>query len=156
MAAISKAVHSSPCIFALLPNKSTATYLMMWRSLKELMGDYSPNTMLCDMETVAIKAFLKVHPGVKIILCYFHFCKALRDNLSKKKVTVEANKNKRFNKFYRMVCSLAFVPPSHVADVADTVLVPYLNRHQEEMSEEAVAWGDYFLDTYVGTVRICL
>ena len=147
--------HSSPCIFALLPNKTTATFLTMWRCLKEILGDYSPNSMLCDMELAAIKAFLEVHPGVKIILCFFHFRKALRDNLSKKKVTVEANKNARFNKLYRMICSLAFVPPSHTAQVVDTVLVPYLNRHQDEMSEEAVAWADYFMDTYVGQVRLC-
>ena len=81
------------------------------------------------MELAAIKAFLEVHPGVKIVLCFFHFRKTLRDNLSKKKITVEANKNRRFNKLYRMVCSLAFVPPSHTINVADTVIVLYLNKH---------------------------
>ena len=155
IASISKEGHSSPCIFALLPNKSTSTYLTLWRSIKEILGgDFSPDSMLCDMELAAVKAFLTVYPDVKIVLCYFHWRKALRDNLAKKKVAVEANTNPVFNRFYRMVCALAFVPPSHTAQVADAVIIPYLNLHQEDdMSDEAVAWGDYVLDTYIGMVR---
>ena len=155
ISSISKEGHSSPSIFAFLPNKSTATYLTLWRSIKEFLGpEYSPNSMLCDMETAAIKAFIEVYPGVQIILCYFHWRKALRDNLAKKKAAVEVNKNRVLNKLYRMICALAFVPPSHTALVADAVIIPYLNRHQDEdLSEEAVAWADYFLDTYVGMVR---
>ena len=93
------------------------------------------------MELAAIKAFLEVHPGVKIVLCFFHFRKTLRDNLSKKKITVEANTIRRFNKLYRMVCSLAFVPPSHTINVADTVIVLYLNKHWGEMSLRKLSPG---------------
>ena len=155
VASISKEGHSSPCIFALLPNKTASTYLTLWRLIKELLGgDFSPDSMLCDMELAAVKSFLTVYPGVKIVLCYFHWRKALRDNLSKKKVTVEANRNPVFNKFYRLICALAFVPPSYTAQVADAVVIPYLNQHQDDdLSDEAVEWGDYFIDTYVGMVR---
>ena len=153
VAARSKEGHSSPCLFALLPNKCTSTYTSMWRMVKEFLGLHTPTTLLCDMELAAVKAFLVVYPRVKIVFCFFHWRKALRDNLAKKKVEVEVNQSHTFNKLYRLVCALAFVPSSAAANVADAVIIPYINEHQDvDLSEEAVNWGDYFLDTYIGTV----
>ena len=96
LAAQSKEGHSSPSVFCLLPNKTTKTYLAMWGVIKDFLGNYTPTSLLCDMELAAIKAFLKVYPGVRIITCFFHWRKALRDNLAKKRVQEEANRNHAF------------------------------------------------------------
>ena len=61
----SKEGHFSPCLFALHPNKCTATYISMRRLVKEFLGPYSPAPLLCDMELAAVKAYLEVYPRVK-------------------------------------------------------------------------------------------
>ena len=48
---------SVPRIFALLPDKTQATYHRLFTTLKELLHNAEPDTMMMDFEKVAINSF---------------------------------------------------------------------------------------------------
>jgi hypothetical protein len=141
-----------PAVFALLPSKDKATYLKMWTVIKESLDGYIPTTLIIDMEIAAGSAFIAIF-GETIILiyCYFHWRKALRENIQKKGCLVEVSTNPDFNKLYRMICSLAFVPAEDIAEVIDQIVTPFVDELEENISPAALDWCDYFVTTYVGS-----
>ena len=56
-----------------------------------------------------------------------------------------------FNQIYRLTTALAFVPADKIVDVYTLVLEPLVDGHEEEMSDEALDWCDYFCKTYIGS-----
>ena len=49
--------HLLPSFFALLPNKSQATYMRMWEAIKQLCPHTHPTHILMDFEKAAANAF---------------------------------------------------------------------------------------------------
>lgn len=67
---------SVPIIYALLPNKSKATYLSFFRKVKSFV-DNAPTSVMLDFELAAIQALETVFPGALLRLCFFHLGKNL-------------------------------------------------------------------------------
>ena len=158
-----------PAAFCLLPQKSQPTYKKMWQKIFESVENYTPTTLLLDMEPASAQGFISVFGEVDIVYCYFHwrfvnilmviyiqlklnyfFRKALRDQLGKKHCLADVNKDKNFNQIYRMITALAFVPPEVMVDMYITVLEPLIEKHEDTLSDEALDWCDYFCKTYIG------
>ena len=145
-----------PCGFSLLPNKDKETYQTLWSQVKAAVNDKKPKNLVMDMEAASANAFRMVYGGegeIKITYCYFHWRKALREQLGKKHCLKDVGTDEKFNKIYRFICALAFVPPEDVVAVVETVIEPLLDDHEDQMSVEASDWCDYFLQTYVGVVN---
>lgn len=66
-----------PCGFALLPNKTTATYRKMWEKLGQLVvfEPGCPTRIILDFERAAMNVAGAACPGAKICGCNFHFNK---------------------------------------------------------------------------------
>ena len=62
-----------PCIYALLPNKTHATYVRVLREISSITNAASPNTVLMDFEKAAMNAFEQEHPNGTLTGCFFHF-----------------------------------------------------------------------------------
>jgi len=70
-----------PLAWALLPNKTTATYAELFNCLHDAMatefGDSGNHTFLVDYEQAAIKALRHVFPQSRVKGCPFHFRQAV-------------------------------------------------------------------------------
>ena len=143
-----------PAAFALLPGKSKEVYRKMWSVIFQHVTEYIPETLLLDMEAAAANSFVEIFGDtVDIVYCYFHWRKALIENLRKKGAWVEVTKSKPFNKLYRLIKSLAFVPPEDMHDVITEVISPYVDKVEGELTDDSLNWCEYFVNTYVGGVN---
>ena len=142
-----------PAGFALLPNKEKPTYKAMWTKIYQAVNGYHPNTLILDMEPAAAKTFIVVFGVVEIVYCYFHLPKALREQLGKKHCIKDICGCTIFNKIYQLVASLPFVPAHDIVNVVTSVLEPIIDNAEEELSENALDWCDYVVNTYIGCVN---
>ena len=140
-----------PAAFALLPGKGKPVYKRMWSELHHHVDGAIPEDLMMDMEPAVASAFLEVFgPAIRIIYCYFHVRKALRENLQKKGCKEEASTNPNFNKIYRITAAVASVPAADLGNVVTDVLGPFMALVDGELSENAVEWCDYFVATFIG------
>ena len=79
--------------------------------------------------------------------CFFHWRKALRDNLRKKQAEKDVSSNTAFNLVYRLTVALAFVAPNMVEEVWTLAIVPVIQLN--DLPENAKKWAAYFEATYV-------
>lgn len=63
-----------PVVYALLPNKTRATYEKMLQELKNLVPGLQPQQLMADFELAAMQAFDIEFPGIIKTGCYFHLC----------------------------------------------------------------------------------
>ncbi|XP_060809619.1 uncharacterized protein LOC132903950 [Amyelois transitella] len=66
----------APLIFALLPDKKTETYKVLFSLIKTSIG-WNPQKITLDFEVAAINAIKKVFPKIIFKGCYFHFNRCL-------------------------------------------------------------------------------
>lgn len=66
-----------PLIFALLPNKSQATYNILFNLIKSALINFKPKKYHSDFERGAMNAIQEVYPEIEIRGCYYHWHKAL-------------------------------------------------------------------------------
>jgi MULE transposase domain len=61
-----------PVVYALLPNKSRATYVKMLQQLKNLQPGLQPQFLMTDFEQAALQAFELEFAGIAKTGCFFH------------------------------------------------------------------------------------
>ena len=100
--------------------------------------EHIPKYLMTDMEPAVAASLLKITPQVIILYCFFHWRKALRDQLSKKRALVFFNQSDKFQRFYRLITTLAFIPPEDVIDTWENTLDGVHKDLEEELTDEAV------------------
>lgn len=86
-----------PTIYALLPNRTVATYETLFCLIKNQIPEWNPETITCDFEKPLIQALQHEFPNIKILGCYTHFKrylwrKAETLSLTKSKLGKDINK----------------------------------------------------------------
>lgn len=86
-----------PTIYALLPNRTVATYETLFCLIKNQIPEWNPETITCDFEKPLIQALQHEFPNIKIVGCYTHFKrylwrKAETLSLTKSKLGKDINK----------------------------------------------------------------
>ncbi|KAH9634392.1 hypothetical protein HF086_000218 [Spodoptera exigua] len=66
-----------PVLYALLPDKTRATYEILFQMIKSQVKEWQPTEISMDFEVTAILAIKDLFPEVKILGCYFHFNRCL-------------------------------------------------------------------------------
>lgn len=113
-----------PLVFAVLPNKKTASYYEVLKILVHNIPDLNPSTILTDFEKGQIKAFKKSFSNITPRGCYFHFTQALYKRLGK---------TPGLQKYYKMntngfkyvimqIFALSLLPPDEVYIGYKTIL----------------------------------
>lgn len=69
-----------PVLYALLPNKTRATYVKLLQEIKNLQPGLVPQLLMTDFEQAALQAFDSEFPGITKTGCFFH----LTQNVYKK------------------------------------------------------------------------
>ena len=143
------AVHPNgavfPCIYALLPNKTTETYVRLFQKLKELKPDLNPQDVMIDFEKAAMNALERVFPQVHVSGCFYHFSQSVYRKIQSEGLQRMYSTDAEFAIKCRMIAALAFVPQNHVVEAFEEL--------QESSPDELGPIIDYFEDTYIGRKR---
>ncbi|XP_061722098.1 uncharacterized protein LOC133528658 [Cydia pomonella] len=95
-----------PTIYALLPDKKTETYKIMFKLLKSAIPAWNPAQIMADFEPAITKAMEDVLPGIKKDGCYYHFTKAIWKMGKELKLT----KNKEMRRIISLSAALPLLP----------------------------------------------
>lgn len=98
-----------PMLYALLPNKTQATYCALFTLIRDVLG-IKINKYKCDFELAQINAFKEVFPHGKITGCYFHFSKAIW----KKSDELQLTTTDKGKEIAGLVCILPLLPSSFI------------------------------------------
>ena len=137
--------HVLPCVYALLPNKTTATYKRLFQILKGARNDLNPQTCITDLERTAVNALREEFHGVSVQVCFFHLSQAIWRQIQRLGLTNAYLESLEVRTTLKNLCSLAFLPHEEVVEGF-------------EQSEDALEDIDpdisdvytYFEDTYIG------
>ena len=153
-----------PCVFALLPDKTKATYSIMFQKLKEL-GVAGPKVAHIDYEMAVYSTMKKVFPATDLVGCDVHWKRNLRDNLREVGLLKHSNTEQDVQTWTRMLWCLSYVPVNDVVEVFDYILTktPVISKEhlddsdQEDEADALTAAIDkhteYFVNAYVGKVH---
>lgn len=139
---------SVPLIFALLPDKSEATYRRFYSKIKEIHPNFNPESMMSDFEMAAVKAFAAEFPAAQQRGCFFHFTQCVwrkiqAEPMVRKYYVEDAN----FALNLRMILSLAFVPKKDLIKAFEALSENNFFLHHEQILRPII---DYFEDTWIG------
>ena len=138
---LTKTGHLLPSIFVLLPNKTEATYRIMWEPMRILCSAAQPVHMLLDFYKAAINSFTHVWPNALVKCCFFH----LTQNLW---LQADYIHNEELDLAIRKIPALAFAPPDSIPDLFAQVAqeLPPTSQIAEIL--------DYFQSTYIGRTSL--
>ena len=139
---------SLPRVWALLPNKTRATYhrffMLLKTTAKELGIELDPKSMLTDFEEALFIGFLAEFPDCKTVHCIFHFssniCKCFKScgiEFTKRYAETE------YNLKIRSLTALAYLPVEDVGEAFD------LLADDEDLPDRLL---EYMASNYVGTL----
>ena len=138
-----------PCIYALLPNKTQATYDRLFREISNITNGTSPSSILMDFEKGALNAFEAIHPNTDATGCFFHLCKNIWRRVQGAGLQQRYQDDDEFSLFVRMIMALAFVPVVDLETAFDDLFIEIRNNFNNDMDDVL----NYFEDTYIGRQR---
>nr|XP_054757396.1 uncharacterized protein LOC129263513 [Lytechinus pictus] len=134
--------HVVPLVYALVANKTQATYRRVLDVVRERGIRLDPARVTIDFEIAARNAFQHAFPNAEVKGCHFHLCQRIHEKIKQEGLQDLYNDDEEIRGQARMVGALAFVPVNDVvmafgelSDIARDELNPILN---------------YFEDTYIG------
>ncbi|XP_028158672.1 uncharacterized protein LOC114351596 [Ostrinia furnacalis] len=105
-----QATHIIPVAYALLSDKSTETYEILFCLIKSQIPQWEPITFKTDFEMAAINAIISVFPSVIRKGCYFHYTQAVW----KKGTDLKLTKNKRTRRQVALCAVLPHLPQNQI------------------------------------------
>jgi len=78
------AVSCFPLVFALTPNRTTATYRRLLQKLQELKPGLKPRSVMSDFEKASLAAYTEVFPHTERRGCFFHYRQANKRRIQRK------------------------------------------------------------------------
>jgi len=139
-----------PAVFALLPNRTEATYIKMLTALKALAPTMNPHSITTDFEKAAKNAFQVVFPNAAQYGCLFHFGQCLWRRIQK---LPEVSKNYIDDPDYALnvkcLSAIAFVPPLHAKEAFKTLI----SDDFYSSSSDIEALVDYIEENWIGGIR---
>ena len=103
-----------PCIFALLPSKTEATYRRLMIAISNLTNGRFPTDILIDFERGAINVIQTVFANANVKGCFFHLCFNVWKHVQNAELQVRYVEEPEFALQLRMLTALAFLPPQDV------------------------------------------
>ena len=115
--------NTLPVLYALLPNKSKATYIAFFNDLRNICVQHDlildPRVITVDFEQSCLKSLQNVFPGCEVKGCNFHFKKCIFRkiiDLGWQQQYYESSIDDPYSiaALYQKTCALAFVPVSNI------------------------------------------
>ena len=144
-----------PSCFALLPDKSSASYARLWEAVyQELSGHGAvqisgPERIGMDFEFGPAKEIKELFPSIKVVGCFFHFRKVLNDQIKNKGAQKFYNRSLEFQDVVAKCIAMALVPLDKINQYF-ILVESEVDEKEEDLEESAIEWFEYFTRTYVG------
>jgi len=104
------------CVYCLLTNRTSNTYIKVLRAIQDLCQEeslnFNPESITIDFEMAMIRAINTLLPRTKIVGCLFHFSQCLRrkvQELGLSRLYSAADGNNEIQKAIRRVAALSFM-----------------------------------------------
>uniref|UniRef100_A0A915E455 H15 domain-containing protein n=1 Tax=Ditylenchus dipsaci TaxID=166011 RepID=A0A915E455_9BILA len=134
-----------PVLYALLPNKSQATYEKLFRITRRIWPDFIPSSVSIDFEMAVISALEVVFPESDVWGCFFHLVQNMIKKLNVAGLKGRYETEPDFAVKCRMITAMAFVKPED--------LMPVFAELEELLPEELDPILDWFQTYYIGFVN---
>ena len=131
-----------PLFFALLPNKTTATYTKLNETLIKTCPNLSPEIILTDFEKAGITSFERSFPGSLTGGCFFHLCQSVIRNVKESGLKIKYVNDKAFRLRVKSLYCLTFIPVA--------LIVEFFEALSNQYTDDEMALVDYFERTYIG------
>ncbi|KAH9631290.1 hypothetical protein HF086_003726 [Spodoptera exigua] len=128
-----------PILNILLPDKTRATYEILFSLIKARVPQWNPSKISMDFEVSAILALQSIIPGVKILGCFFHFTRCLWRKAKELGVT-----KSKLGKVHVKLCSALSHLPQHLTAEGWLYIMEDCPR-----TKELTAFNDYFVNTWL-------
>uniref|UniRef100_A0A915ER19 MULE transposase domain-containing protein n=1 Tax=Ditylenchus dipsaci TaxID=166011 RepID=A0A915ER19_9BILA len=132
-------------LYALLPNKSQATYEKLFRIIRRIWPDFIPSSVSIDFEMAVISALEVVFPESDVWGCFFHLVQNMIKKLNVAGLKGRYETEPDFAVKCRMITAMAFVKPED--------LMPVFAELEELLPEELDPILDWFQTYYIGFVN---
>jgi hypothetical protein len=152
-----------PTVFALLPNKTQATYIRTLEAIKILRSNLNPQTIMLDFEQAEINAFKQAFPSITVRGCFFHLSQSLwrriqcDEELASHYTDVndendddtddDDDHDDEWPLNIRKLLALAFVPVDDVVNAFEELMKTNFYRNNEEILDGITS---YFESNWIG------
>uniref|UniRef100_A0A914YSW2 MULE transposase domain-containing protein n=1 Tax=Panagrolaimus superbus TaxID=310955 RepID=A0A914YSW2_9BILA len=111
------------CGTVFVKEKDTVAYERLFQKLKDLVGeDIGPKEFGFDHELAALNGANIIFPDAKIILCFWHYPKNLKDYARSKKCSNHLATDKNFQRWLNQLIGSSFLPLEWMTGVVDYLL----------------------------------
>lgn len=142
-----------PVIYALLPNKTEATYERFFNLLKrkcdQLSMPLQPDIIQCDFEAAVINSATNCFNVVRIRGCYFHYSQCIWRSVQRLGLSNRYSNDEMVGKVIRRAFGLPFLPLNEVENVwleviafvpqDDNLVISFLDYVTETFVDELIA-----------------
>ena len=135
--------NSIPLLYALLPDKTEATYVRLLQQVKQLQPDVYPETFMTDFESAIVSAIRQEFPTAKNRGCFFHFTQCIFRRIQAEGLQRRYETDVDFAMKMRLLSALAFITTEDVVEAFEVL-------SGDNMPEEAQGIIDYFEDCWIG------
>ena len=132
-----------PCIYFLLPGKSTPIYEKMLEILTLIMDGFQPDIFIVDFENAMLTALQETFPRSLIKGCFFHLSQNVKKKAYELGLKREYDSDINLRMKIRSLLSLALIPPEDVFELFELVTGQFPNDNRFEKL------SDYFERTYI-------
>lgn len=103
--------------------KSCKSYSHVFKYINTEVIELNGATFISDYEQSLRKAILNVFEGSKMYGCWFHYCQAVRRQITtkNKELAKFIRNNKKASLQYHKILSLPLLPPSHIKNSFDVI-----------------------------------
>lgn len=109
-----------PVLYALLPNKTTATYARLLKKVTEVTSEFGacfkPETFTVDFERAAINAIEELFPAAEIKGCLFHFTKCIWSKTQRCGLQTAYGVDMEVKTFVKRLSAMPLLNPIHIED----------------------------------------
>ena len=137
-----------PCVYALLPNKTTETYVRLLNVVRNAQPmQATPTMIMIDFENASKAAVNQVFPNATVSGCFFHLCQSLWRNIQSNGLVPLYTEDQEARKILKQLPALAFLPIDDVIHGFDTIDEELAEPEYEEQIRQIF---NYFEDVYIG------
>lgn len=136
--------NAIPLVYALLPDKTEATYTRLLTGVKDIEPTVSPISILMDFELAMMNAVSAAFPQTRQRGCFFHFSQCFFRHVQSEGLQRRYEAEPEFALTMRLLPALAFVPAANVVDIFEQLC------EDNVIPQEAQGVLDYFEDTWIG------
>ena len=133
-----------PLVIGFTSNKTEESYGRIYSKIKEAVPEFSPDSMLLDMENANINAIRRHFPAAEVKICLFHVAQACFRQVQALGLLQAYVGRPEVAEFIRKFPTLAFVPQHRVKEYYDMLL-----QNMPQDVEGIDAFIHYFEDRYV-------